>query len=1184
MDAVKNSLLPTPLYHPQRTASHTPDSTPMPSHLPLLLNPLLNAIFNNPRPEKSPLKDVYNKLRNSWEDGTVIVAPPLQTLLNYYDTITDTTYADLCYSEAFIKDHIITTHENKNAKLFMSLSGKELLVKRDTLFTGKGFKKSLQLKVVKCEYFQSFSDYFPKGRQFMIMHVTAPLFGEPLRSPVINLIAPSSNTVERAILLPPSDKVDDNRLDTTAKDFSLSSSIEIPSVRFEQLMRTYPLISRSVGSQYEKLFRSFSTRDVPDSDSLTQMFMKSIESASLIFQTLSDDIVSTLLDESPQLDLNECVYNYVEMNLYDKLWSKLCDLNGDSLSRIYGEIENLSINQTSLPCAENLTLDIQCALEKRVAKAVTEFKKLELTTDAISKIKVFVDTVSILSATDEVVVDADTLVGLLLLVISHAGVSNLENHLYYALNFSFQNVDVGLTGYSLSTFEGVLYYLRDDSNVAALRAYSKQNKRVFSCIDDKELLELKKLADSHTNEVTSSFKSRTPKGESLLMQAIQSNDYDTWKLLIDYEEIFPLEDIIQDRNINDTSLLCAALNCENFDMIDEITEIILSSCTTEELIHYLNAKDQHCRTAGHYLFHYKELIPKLGPYIDWRLKDANGQTPLFALCRSYDCADYSGLIEVVFNVVDEWYKSNESVFDYEDHIDNRGNTLLHIMNSKIDIVLKYDRINVNEVNEKGYTALMIYSKYNRLENTRKLVHDPLISLAKPDKSFFTALDQAKHPQVSKVIELQYLNEKVQKCSGKQIGVMRVRLENGFWKLSLRGCVNGQEYETLHAFSEFRHLVMLMKMEFPNTFIPLEYTLRHFDMLLNFGTFNKLKLNKIVDHLNIALQAFMLNSPLLNYELLWEFLADPSYNKEELTQRTKLRVLNYHEDILGGNSMDRNGHTEKEEVFLQPEEISEINFFLKFSLKELNKLRTAYDKLFKIVNFHSRKAVEVKDAETLFAEADSSFSQELKFVAGIMKSKSKELEFDSELCESVLYLSLASDELILKVNNMINSKIFRWWKLYGELIELNNSYKKFKQVEHKKGNTPHTNGEVEGLVHVNEESFQDLTMVTSFQNNQSKKSKKAQPSFLSNFIESKRHKYEAKLLESMRGVKKSLVELNRDLKFNHETIAMEVNNFFNFKTDFLTIVTKKYVKKQIRDLKFQNMMLSRGLSDLRSLKP
>lgn len=1148
----------------------------MPSYLPLLLNPLLNSLFNNPLPEKSPLVSLYSKLAASNEESIVILVPPLKVLLYYRDNQSDIAYKDLCYNEDFLNDHILTTTETGNAKLYTTFNHKEVLIKKDVLFTGKGFKKSLVLKVLEYSTFQSFNDYLPKGKRFLLLFIENPLVGVPIDPKIYDQMA-LQNTNQVVI----SEETEESPIEE--------------EIKFEQIIRNFPLIASRIGQQYQELFRNFNLRDVSDTDSLVSVFEQSINLSSHIFQTLSDDLIEQIYKAAPNIDLNSCVYHYVELNLYDKIWNKLCDLTPDFLMNQYKDLENLSINQLSLPDKIKFDLSKISSIEKSIDKAVIEFKKLVLTNNYQSKIELITETIQILSDTENILIDADTLVGLLVLVVLRSNVPFLEAHLFYVENFSYEKLELGLVGYSLSTFEGVLYYLKNPENIKILKKYSLRNKRVFNYINSKELLPLKKFLDNeqHKNcDSDSSLKARTHNGESLLALAIQSNDYDTWKLLIDYEKFFPLEDLLNDKTISNSNLLNIALNSENFEIIDDLTEILLSSCTTHELKSFLNLKDNiHNRTIGHYLFHYKDLIPKLGKFIDWRIKDINGQTPLFAICRSYDTPNYAQLVKTVFDVVDNWYVANNSTFDYGDHIDHRGNTLLHILNSNIEHLLRFEKINVNESNSKSYTPLMIFVKYNRLENITKILsNSEFIEISKNDKNYFSCLDHSKNTKVSKIIETFYLNNRISKIKSKSIAIIRVKLERNMWNLVFRGKVGGKEYEAIHSFTEFKQFLELLKLEVNSTtsFLPIDYILKKFSsLILNIPGFSKLKLNNLIDEINVFFQILLLCEESDDENgLLFSFLKNQEFNSAEIVQELKLTALVKKESILKINHINENEDLKNNTFFLQPEEINEINFFLKFSLKEVLKYNHCFDKLFKVVNFNSVKQKELNDSLRLFINettgSDSNF-KELEFIQKSFKEMIKEFKFNKDICDEILQLSISTNEFYEKINDLINNKIFKWWKLYGELIELNNNYKKFKSVELKRNKQQ---GQIEnhGIIEINEESFNDFTSNNnSFQTTEVNKKKTVQPSFLINFVESKRQKFELKLLDGIKNVKSSLIELNKDIKFNHELIAMELNNFLNFKNSFIKIIIKKYVKTEIKDLKFKNIMLERSLEDLRALK-
>ncbi|KAH3673206.1 hypothetical protein WICMUC_003824 [Wickerhamomyces mucosus] len=1161
------------------------------SHLPLLLHPLINSIFNNPHPTKSPLNEVYDKISRTWNEGLFILVPPLNILLNYYDKDTGVSYSDLCYSEEFVSNHIIVTNEIKSAKIFSTLNNKEVLIKKDIIFTGRNFNKSLKINIQHYDYFRSYNSYFEKGRKFMLIYIEEPLFGIPSK---INLLIPSSPKTERTF------SAETRKQQTTETETALFSSGDYKPNGFEQIMRAFPLVSKNLGEKYENLFQSFTVKEVQNMDSLFQVFTQNSNLASHIFQTLNQDVINSIFDRLPNLDLNECIHNYVEINLYDKVWNCLCNLNSDFMKFNYESLSDLSLNQISLPIKFKTDLHILSRLEQNVSRAINILSELQFTTDSTSKLNIFIQVISQLSNAERLIIDADTLVGLLLMVIVRSGIPDIESHLFYAQKFSFQDTESGIVGYSLSTIEGVLYYLKDTDNMESLREFSKNNDLLRKSIKNKELVKLKKAADIFSGEHDSSLKSRTGNGESLLMLAVQSSDYDIWKLLIDYEEIYPLEDILLDRNTNRSNLLNVALNLENFEIVDDIIDILLTSCTLNELKMYFNDEDVHGRTIGHYLFHFAKIIPKVSPFIDWLKKDKNGQTPLFTICRSYDSSNYDDMIETAFREVDRWYKYNKSEFDYEDHMDKRGNTLLHIIGSHADILLKKERNNINEGNARGFTPLMIYSKYNRIENIETILKNPDIEVSKPENKNFTAIDQSKNDKVSNLIDKRYLNENITKVEKKQIGAIKVILDINQWKLIIRGVFNNRNYQVSRTFNEFKSFIELVKIEFSNSFLPLDYVLKTFDIVLNFSNVNKMKLNKLIEEINMFLQSTLLNRALINYDLLWWLLTEPDFDLLALSRKKTLETLK-EKQTLNGKPL-RSTVENEHDFSLKPEEIGEINFFLKFSLKELSKLKSTYNMLFKIVNFQSTKSKELIDFIAVCSLGRFESVKELDLLCKLYQDYCKEYSFDDGICGRMLFLSLSGDEIVKKINHFISVKIFNWWKLYGELIELNNAYKKFKSVElrnRRRSNEVNiednsisngTQAERE-IVDINEESFSDLTRSTHFSLYQSSTSnetvtqrlKKQQPSFFTNFIESKRKKFEQKSVESMNHIKYDLAILGKEIKVEHETLAIEINNFFIYKSEFLKLVLEKYAKKQINDWEFQTKMLMRGLYDIKSIE-
>ena len=100
------------------------------------------------------------------------------------------------------------------------------------------------------------------------------------------------------------------------------------------------------------------------------------------------------------------------------------------------------------------------------------------------------------------------------------------------------------------------------------------------------------------------LKARNINGESALMLAIRSKNYDTFLLLLSRNpNWFSIEDILFDRNTTTSQNLLMVSLMEETKIITKILIEILGSCTLEEQIAYINSTDYSGRSVGHYLFH-----------------------------------------------------------------------------------------------------------------------------------------------------------------------------------------------------------------------------------------------------------------------------------------------------------------------------------------------------------------------------------------------------------------------------------------------------------------------------------------------------------------------------------------------------------------------------------------------------
>jgi hypothetical protein len=125
--------------------------------------------------------------------------------------------------------------------------------------------------------------------------------------------------------------------------------------------------------------------------------------------------------------------------------------------------------------------------------------------------------------------------------------------------------------------------------------------------------------------------------------------------------------------------LSAAVQLGHTELIDVILDFIYRADSEAIVVEYLAKQDIRGRSVAHYLFNAPTLIPRVGRLLPWRQKDRNGQTPLFALCRSYDHGNYRAMVEAALVAATNSQGDNEPLH-LDDHVDAKGNTLLHIVN------------------------------------------------------------------------------------------------------------------------------------------------------------------------------------------------------------------------------------------------------------------------------------------------------------------------------------------------------------------------------------------------------------------------------------------------------------------------------------------------------------------------
>lgn len=255
-------------------------------------------------------------------------------------------------------------------------------------------------------------------------------------------------------------------------------------------------------------------------------------------------------------------------------------------------------------------------------------------------------------------------------------------------------------------------------------------------------------ADSFSAEKLS--KTRNATGESVLMMAVQERCLEVLTYLLE-TQMFDLEFLVEDTNNEGTTLLSAAVQAESQSIVDLICPRFFE--IEEQLLKKYFAKpDTAGRTVAHYLFNTPDLVKRLGRWLPWKMKDKNGQTPLFALCRSYDHPRYKEMVGSAIKQA-QISQGDGCKLHLDEHVDNKGNTLLHIAGDPavLRTLLRCDS-DVNAVNDRGFTALMVASKYGRVEMVRTFFADPRVDLMAKELRGLTAVELAKDDDVRNRID------------------------------------------------------------------------------------------------------------------------------------------------------------------------------------------------------------------------------------------------------------------------------------------------------------------------------------------------------------------------------------------------------------------------------------------------
>lgn len=423
----------------------------------------------------------------------------------------------------------------------------------------------------------------------------------------------------------------------------------------------------------------------------------------------------------------------------------------------------------------------------------------------------------------------------------------------------------------------------------------------FSAISRTTTMDSRASAIEGDTSVETLLQTQDPQGNSVLMMAVEARQPGALSYLLHLEEYFPLGHILEDANSEDTTLLSAAVQSGDSGLIEVILAHILQERDDQILANYLARPDRRGRTVAHYMFHAPELIVRFGEMLPWRLKDKNGQTPLLALCRSYDHSSYA---EMVSNALDFTSREQDDrePLHVDEHIDGKGNTLLHaVSDSSLALrILRECDSDANAMNDKMFTPLMVASKYGRIDMVRTLFGDRRVDIQAKELRGMTAVELAKDDEVRNRIDDMVLVSNVPAADGRVTSVVRsFFVEDASIRLIIKSAIrndNGMIGVTTcrRSLEDFENLARWLSLEHPASWLPSTFNYRSPYQISSRPS--RAVLQDIQVRLDRFLKIMLAHSNFSTHELLWEFILFPEIQPDMMAERSRKKAETRTENI------------------------------------------------------------------------------------------------------------------------------------------------------------------------------------------------------------------------------------------------------------------------------------------------
>ncbi|KAK9241356.1 hypothetical protein V1525DRAFT_7924 [Lipomyces kononenkoae] len=927
------------------------------------INPFLAALFH-PAPNSSRSRDLNSALQSP--RNYVILVPTTVSILYTIDQETSVSFSELCTHEEFLSSHIIKIGVSAKAigraRVYWTLNGRSVVIKDDIVYTNKGFKSITQARILSDRVYTPTSANVPYDSQFIIYYISRPLIGSAFPLYDFDSVLLGSAVSKSP---PPSKKI------TT----------------FTQLLSQFPLIARQIQEPLNSVFEEFDCSNATEPDLVT-MIEEVMEKGIALFQAVDHSIVNAMASATGLTgpEIEKMLENYVGKHLHNKIWPRLIILRALKDSIIRAAIKNMkhvSLGQLGI---QPYWAEGGDTIERMVMTAVVDLENLSKAENARAQVEGLVkilrnlgvvpsssqsqpngddtDSSSSKESKEKIAhpssVSADVLVSFMIIVVTWSKLDHLDSHLFYMRNFSFMDVDSGEVGYALSTFEAVIFHIMNNSSKLAI--VSSANQLFWKSIRDGadisvafdspgEYFGSGGIDVSEIDSLEQVYRSRNASGESAIMMAIQApaKNLETLNLLLSKRDIFPMDAILKEQNGRQTTLLSAAIQTSDKEIVDAIWSILSANCSQDDLRKYLLRRDEWQRSVGHYLFYLPDLIETIGGLISWTDKDQNGQTPLFALCRSYDNPRYADLVKMGIDTATK-YQVGGGNLRFLDHVDAKGNTLLHIMKDiqSLELVLDICDIDLNRVNDKGLTPLMVNSKFSRLAAIEVLTKKAEVDVSRRNFRGLNAAELAKDENTRTQIEDITLFRKHPIRDDRVTSVLRGFISDDNVHFIVKsGIISSVSTITSvrRTFTDFTFMAKWLAFELPASWIPA-LQIPHNPFAIPSRPARSV-IRDVQFKLDSFLRTLLLHPTFSTHELLWEFFLVSELSKELSEKRSKQKYES-RKDTL-------------EEEYPPLENTDESVVFFNHALREMSYLEQPFIKVLKSAHAMQHKRLDLAES-------------------------------------------------------------------------------------------------------------------------------------------------------------------------------------------------------------------------------